>query len=303
MPLVLRHSVEAVRKAMPQPNWMWQQRLTSEFLGRWRRGFSVAVKRLQNEVERHKIERALREGTVGSFVDTISFAEAFENPLLAEWSPILEAVMTASGAVAVAQIRAAMRFDLENPYTAPWLKAHAADLVREVSSETKLALRHVLVDAYEHRYPVDKIVDRIYNMVGLTERESVAVENYWARLAGDGTLTDEQVARYTDKYAEKLRHARAERIARHETNAASNRALADSWKVARDKGYIDPEAVRVWTAAPESPRTCEICLALDGKQAPLDGVFECEYGQYEGPPDPHVGCRCSVSLYVPGPKR
>ncbi len=302
MPLVLKHSREAIRKAIhAEPEWMWQQRLTAEFLRAWQKGFVTSVERLQSATTFKHLEKAIREGNVGVVEQAIDFREAFEDPLLAEWAPLLEEVARRSGAVAMAKIKAGLKFDLDNPYTLPWLKAHAAELVKEISEETKLALRHLIADAYERNYTVDRIARRIRNMVGLTEREAVAVENYWAKIAADGTLTDKQVDRLTDKYSKKLLNWRAERIARHETNAASNRALMDSWRIARDEGYIAPDAVRVWTAAPESPRTCEICLSLDGKEATLDGTFTSQYGEFEGPPA-HVACRCSMSIRHPGPK-
>lgn len=81
----------------------------------------------------------------------------------------------------------------------------------------------------------------------------------------------------------------ASRLARTELQRASNVVL--------DRGIFelsqyDSEIIRRWDASVDS-RLCEICFALHGQTAPIDGYFA---GGYESAPA-HPYCRCRVGAW------
>jgi len=58
---------------------------------------------------------------------------------------------------------------------------------------------------------------------------------------------------------------------------------------ALQKEYPDVQVIQTWWTNQDPPRLCEVCEALHGKEVLLGELFD---NQFEGPPDPHIGCRC-----------
>lgn len=80
--------------------------------------------------------------------------------------------------------------------------------------------------------------------------------------------------------------SRAERLVRTEIIAAYNVHAAKS---IADVHAIDPGIKQRWDAAADR-RVCEPCYRLDGKTAPVGGLFD---GRLEHPPA-HPNCRCAL---------
>jgi SPP1 gp7 family putative phage head morphogenesis protein len=85
---------------------------------------------------------------------------------------------------------------------------------------------------------------------------------------------------------------RAERLVRTEViNAYSESFLDEAKELAKD----DPDLMLRWDSR-RSPRTCSICIDLDGVTIPMDGIFP---GGYKAPPA-HCNCRCSITMHKKG---
>lgn len=104
--------------------------------------------------------------------------------------------------------------------------------------------------------------------------EGVIHERTWKDISND-----------VEEYISTTGRNNVERIVRTETMAAVNQGVKDRYK------SLDIDVVE-WVATRNDNRTCERCLALDGRKFKID----------EMPPIPlHPSCRCTISA-VPRPK-
>lgn len=185
----------------------------------------------------------------------------------------------------------AFRFDVTNPEAVAWIKAHAAELVTQVSAETKQAIRAIIQRSFDEGIAPRDAARLIRPLIGLTERDAMAVINARARWLEQGVKPD-VIERRAERYAGKLHRRRALTIARNETMVASNRGQLELWRQAIDAGSLRRTMHKSWIIS-DDERTCPICIPLDGIHAPVLEPFA-ETGTM-GPPV-HVQCRCTYGL-------
>jgi len=116
------------------------------------------------------------------------------------------------------------RFDAKNRKAQRAAARHGAQLVREVSQETKRALRLVIVRAIRRGVPPLEAARQIREMVGLTQRQAMAVAHFREELENTGLIPSRIDAAVSRLAAKKLRE-RAENIAR--TECLPGEALID----------------------------------------------------------------------------
>jgi len=190
------------------------------------------------------------------------------------------------------KLKAELRFDLLNPRAVEFINQHTGELITQITEESRQAIRAIIRQAFEEGGHPYEQARKIRNYIGLTERQMRAVDNYWRRLAEDGTRPLKQVNEMADNYAKRLLRRRAELIARTETMAASNYGVRECWSQAVEEGLLDPNEVeREWIYTPDE-RACERCEEMDGKRAPINGTYE---GGIVGPPL-HPACRCCEGI-------
>lgn len=174
---------------------------------------------------------------------------------------------------------------------ATWAAQHSAAMVRDVTSETRFAVRRIIEQGI-HRGAVPRdTAQLVAQVVGLTNRQAQAVARYADALRAAGSpITDGLVTRYG---AQLLRH-RSRMIARHETIQAANAGRREQWLQEMRQGLIAHERwEREWVAiVPSDGRTCPYCEEQDGQRAPIEGTYPDGSG---GPPG-HVICRCTEKL-------
>jgi SPP1 gp7 family putative phage head morphogenesis protein len=189
-------------------------------------------------------------------------------------------------------------FNQTNPEAARWARQQSARLVVEISSATRQAIRAIIRQAFDHGLPPAQSAKLIRDVIGLTQRQALAVMNYQVKLMANG-VPPARAALMAEKYAAKLHRMRALTIARTETMAASNEGQQQLWDQAMENGYLDPRMHKIWIATGGSKTgTCNICLSLDGEIVPLDEAFS-----IGGNPPAHPRCRCSMGLYDPKRRR
>jgi SPP1 gp7 family putative phage head morphogenesis protein len=88
--------------------------------------------------------------------------------------------------------------------------------------------------------------------------------------------------------------ARAETIARTEVQRASNQGQIEAWDQATDEGLLTGTETKEWIVTPDD-RLCPICEPLDGQNVPMDGTFDADGAQVDGPPA-HPNCRCTLGI-------
>jgi SPP1 gp7 family putative phage head morphogenesis protein len=130
----------------------------------------------------------------------------------------------------------------------------------------------------------------IRSVVGLDPRRAQAVANYRAELVEQGAAN---VSALVDRYAARQLRQRADVIARTEILEALNDGALESWRQAREDGFLGGNAAKEWIVTRDEKLDDE-CAALDGEVVPLDAQFS---AGVDGPPL-HPQCRCAVAPVV-----
>jgi hypothetical protein len=173
--------------------------------------------------------------------------------------------------------------------------------VREVTEETRAAIRGAVARAFHQGLTAGETARRIRPIIGLTTRQALALENYERFLAGIDVanlsdaekerlrrgglrwnqfgilglngLTPERRAQLVEGYRARIPRERAKTIARTETITAANAGQQELWRQAAGKGLIGSDTRRRWIASPGSDRTCSILMSLHGVVVGLDETF------------------------------
>lgn len=198
-------------------------------------------------------------------------------------------------------------FDVHNPEAVAWAEKHAAELVAEVSEESRRAIRRIVARAFTDKMPPRQSAKLIRNVVGLTEVQADAVINLQQKvLTSPGSLIyagktpirvpkagmpEARLDGIIQKYADRLTRHRAMTIARTETMMASNQGQALLWSQAQARGELPRTLKHEWIAS-FSERTCPICSALNGEVVEVGKPFSAGVTN----PPAHPSCRCTTGL-------
>lgn len=180
-------------------------------------------------------------------------------------------------------------FNIKNPAVVEYIKAHVAELVTNVTEETKEAIREIVLQAYEeggHPYEQAK---KIKEIIGLDTRRAKALENYRKSLEEAGAR---DIEKKVERYRQQLLRDRAKMIARNESIKAVNEGQRHAWLQAKEAGLLrETEFERVWIVTPDD-RLCDLCRVMSGERAPITGTYR---GGIVGPPL-HIACRCTEGI-------
>lgn len=229
--------------------------------------------------------------TASGEVDWLNASER----LASGWDDLSSKVVLAAGEDAF------KGFLLDNPYTKAWAAKHWTDLVVGIEKPTREAMHRMIADGVFENRNLGQIARDIRPLVGLREDQLEAVRKHfaWLRQAhpklGLAALSEEAALAKAMTYAGQLLKQRCTLIARTEVMTANNQGTLHSWKHARDKKLILPQARRVWVAN-IAERTCPMCRAFAGKEATLDGDFTSSTGVTRHAPPAHPACRCGQGL-------
>lgn len=198
-------------------------------------------------------------------------------------------------------------FDRTNPQAVKWAEKNAARLVKDISKESRAAIRNVIVRAFNEGIPPKQAALIIRNSVSMTEVQANAVVNLHQAIitspgkvvkAGKvairvpaGGMDPAKIDRVLQAYADRLTKQRAINIARTETVAAANEGQTLLWRQAQERGELPKVVKHMWMAA-ASERTCPTCSALDGEVVVLGNEFSAGVTN----PPAHPSCRCTTGL-------
>lgn len=189
--------------------------------------------------------------------------------------------------------RLALVFDRADTAGEAWAARRAAELVVEISEDTRGAIRKIARKAFADGLAPADIAPRIRGIIGLHSRWARAVYRYQQRLEARG-LNAARVAERTSRYYQRLLRVRSENIARTEVMRAANAGKMATWREASDQGlFVRAEATKEWLSAPDE-RTCFICDLLDGEVVGIDELF----GTGDDAPPAHPSCRCTSILRI-----
>jgi len=267
------------------PEWKLLHRVADSKLNRTKKAFLMAVAATQAEVVVSRMAEALENNDLASVENMIDWAV---------FGAGLGIVVGKATARRLGEkLKAELRFDLLNPRAVEFINQHTGELITQVTEESRQAIRAIVRQAFEeggHPYEQAK---KIRQHIGLTERQSRAVENFRRRLIEDG-ISRAEADKRAEAYAERLLRDRAETIARTETLTASNAGQHLAWLDAKDKGLLPANFMKEYITTPDD-RRCPQCLSIDGQRKSINASFDTPYGPKMHPPI-HVNCRCACGL-------
>ena len=199
------------------------------------------------------------------------------------------------------KVEVSFSFDKTNPNSLKFAANRAGQLVQSIDDLTRIAIRKIIVDAFNEQIDYKATAQRIKNIVGLHPRWADAVVKFekreMARLLKGGMK--ETTARRTaqaraSEYADRLKGARATMIARTEIQIAQNEGRYEGWKQASKEGLIDPQSMKMWVTA-QDERTCDVCAPMDGELVPWNQLFSVGLEK----PIVHPNCRCTMVIVPP----
>ena len=236
--------------------------LADSFIPRFSRTFEQSVLRLRESVSEALVQADLEAGLLSDperlmrLVSRIEIAKAESNV----YAELVAAAAKAE--VGRRPLREAMT--VQSPFVQRAAQRLSAQMVRGVKDETRRAIRQIVFEAIRDGDPPARSQWLIRQIVGLTERDAVAVK----RLAENG-MSERQVARYSQR----LLRARAMNIARTETIRAGNVGRVEGWKQMQRDGLLAPDFQERWMVTYDD-RLCERCAPMDGLTVSLGGRFE-----------------------------
>ncbi len=141
----------------------------------------------------------------------------------------------------------------------------------------------------------NEVAAQIRNKIGLTERQSRAVENAYnnALDAGLGSVQAQQVS---DEASERLLKYRADTIAITETRTLSETIKTSEWLSLEGDGKLGAEPMVTWILGALDDKTCSVCIAVANTQMPLGTSFTLSDGTECLPGFAHPRCRCYSML-------
>lgn len=165
-----------------------------------------------------------------------------------------------------------LSFKLVNPRAVRWAEDHAARLIVGIDSETRKAIRSIVVRGQREGINVRSQAQLIREIVGLTNRDARAVDRFYTGLVQDGRKNADVMR---GRMARRLLRRRAENIARTETIRASNMGVQLTWRTAMDQGLLPQTARKVWIVTPDN-RLCPLCAPLDGAVVGVAEPFQAD---------------------------
>lgn len=256
-----------------------------------------------------KLERALASIRLG--VNTYDLAEVIRQVIVQSGitgQGALRAVIDATprwGGPLTGTPTIAYAFNVTDPKAQRYAEFQAARLVTAITESNRLAIRQIINQAFTKQNTMDYTARRLRQFVGLHPRWALAVDKYHDRtyqnLIRQGikpAAAAERALNITEKYRQKLIRARATMIARTEIQIAQNMGRQLGWDQARDNGYIDGTATKMWSATYRDNAygpPCDRCSELNGVEVGVSEVFP--NGLLMPPAHPH--CRCTAVLLPP----
>ena len=261
---------------------------------RMRRGFEHAVLVARDRAALERLAEAVRIGRAAEVESALNVIGMAEDVRAAMRSSIL-AGLAAGAEVGAGQTAGAVAmetaFDLINRHAVEWAANRTAEFVTGLTEAQREVVRDLIGQSLAGDRDVRATARLLRDTLGLTPRQAGTVGAFRTRLAAEGVAED-LAERRTQRYAAAQLRQRALTVARTEIMDSANEGQQALWAEARGQGLLDPAKTRrVWRAT-DDDRLDEICEALDGEEATLDGTFK---GGFARPPA-HPNCRCSAGL-------
>lgn len=216
---------------------------------------------MSKEIGKGIDKEMIRKDQADSIVMDLTDWEAVEKSGTISIKPGILTAIAASGQESYKIVGITGAFDMLHPAAVGLAQTITADLVREVTEETKEAIRWAIREGVRNFEGMPQIGKRIKPLVGLTEKQIISVANkeeaFLTEVNAQGKLrfTRKQVDRKVARYENKLHRRREKMIARTEVS----RAVSEGSLTAYEEANVNVEWITRGALA------CDICAPLDGQ--------------------------------------
>lgn len=291
------------------------------------RAFLQAVERVIDRIDLDLMRAAVAHGSVRQIESVIAGGGDLDRLLAAERTiekALLRAARESGGATAEVlseALDAQVSFNALSPAVARFVRLQSAKLVRNVTADTRVAIREALTVGHSLGVSIDEQARVIRTLVGLAPNHAAAPLNLGdelrrgeftstrklsaadkaqieSRLA-NGTIDDEFIAKMQKRYAEALTNLRAKTIARTEALTASHAGQHESWTQAIKGGYLPKSTRRFWMVTNDERLAHDMVPGMNPDGRGMNEEFDTPEGPALYPPS-RPNCRCGISLGVPG---
>jgi hypothetical protein len=208
-----------------------------------------------------------------------------------------EAVLPATEATLGGQV--SVQFGVVVPQALTAIETYAGEQIVGIGETTLRNVRAVIRSGFEEGRSMTQMMRDLEAFVGLTPRQTEALEALRQRLL-DGGKTRAQAQAQVDRAARRALQLRVESIARTESMYASNYGAYALLTQADRSGSLDPERVkRHWLVSPDD-RLCPDCQSVPGQNPQGVGLYE----PFQTPrgavmfPPLHPQCRCTTNTSI-----
>ncbi len=280
-----------------------------------RTAFERAIQDIQSTAQLTALEAAIARGDIAAAIRAIQLGAEF-------FAPLDRAISNAFEQGAIFQLSTLpkkpwqntgpllVRFQGRHPRAEAWARQRAAELISEISENTRNLIRETILEGLETNRGTRTIArdlvgrldgnQRRGGLIGLHSRQAEAVRKARRELQGidsmsdymrrsrrdkrfdrtiqkavreNAPLTKTQINRITGRYADRLLALRGKNIARTETNRAMNAGKAEAIQQMIDDGKIRADVVtKIWDATP-GVRTRDSHRELNAQSVDWEGIF------------------------------
>ena len=191
-----------------------------------------------------------------------------------------------------------LRFDVPTPDMSAFIERYVGQELVGVTDTTRAQVRQIVRQAVESGQTHRQAAKELREVVGLTPRQTSAVEALRQRLTDEGR-SDRYITSQVELAADRGIRLRAQQVARTESMSVANAAQQQLNEQAQEGGWLPPDQKRQWLVTPDS-RLCEICAPIPGMNpggVALDEPFQTPDGPLDMPPR-HPNCRCTLTLVM-----
>jgi len=279
------------------------------------KAFEQAIQDIRSTSQLIVIEAAIARGDIEAVIQAIrlgaeffapldrTIVNAFEQGGIYQLSRLPKKTLPNTGPLLV-------RFQGRHPRAEQWTRQRAADLITEISEDTRLMIRETITEGVSRNRGFRSLAldligrmegnQRVGGLIGLHSRQAAAVREarrelqtglglsrYFQRARRDRffdrtirkaqregrALAPAELDKITGRYAERLLHLRAKNIARNEGNRAMNEGKAEGIRQMIDSGQVSADMVtKIWDATP-GLRTRDSHQSLNGTEVKFDQPF------------------------------
>lgn len=256
------------------------------------------VARTQHATVEEAIRSALAVRHIDHAVGAIAWAEwtnAFQDVTQSLIAAAQAAGKTSAQEVSVS-IGTDVTFRVDHPRAVAWARESSAELVRNVTAETRAAIREIVSQAIDQGWGVDGAAKQIRSVVGLNRQQVGRVSKFRSALVDQG-VSEAQITRRVGAMSRALVKKRSALIARTEIASSVSAGQQEAWDQAVESGQLDKKTTRrQWLVTEDDRLDTTICEPMDGQVRALDQPFTSGVGAAVGRPPAHPGCRCTVGL-------